>query len=101
MKYIDSIKQYGGIVLQKWLSNDGFIFRISEDAGIVHISIRNDQGYCTGCIYERFIKKYDKYNVTFGGAMPPTIRCKKSDLEMIMNLLESIDKNNLFFEDVR
>jgi hypothetical protein len=102
MKYIDSTKQYGGIILQTWLSNDGFTFIVSEDDEKFHIGIRNAQGYCTGCIYEKFIKKYnDKYDVTFKGAMPPTIRCKKSDLETIMSLLESINKNNLYFDDVR
>ncbi len=102
MKYIDSVKQYGGITLQTWLSNDGFTFIVSEDAKRFHIGIRNKQGYCTGCLYDKFIKKYDdEYDVTFEGAMPPTIRCKKNDLEIIMNLLESMDKSNLYFDDVR
>jgi len=102
MKYIKSVEQYGGSILQKWLSKDNFIFKVSEDNEEALISINNDQGCCTGCLYERFINKYhDKYDVNFGGAMPPTIRCKKSDLKTIMHLLESIDKNNLYFDDVR
>ena len=97
MKYIESVEQYGGIILQEWLSNDGFTFIVSEHDEKFHISIENKQGFCiTGCLYERFINKYhDKYNITFEGAMPPTIRCKKSDLEVVMKLLESMDKNKV------
>lgn len=102
MKYIDSTKRYGGGTLETWQSNDDFIFKVSKDDEKFHIGIKNDQGYCTGCLYERFINQYnDRYDVTFEGAMPPTIRCKKNDFKTVMSLLESIDKNNLYFDDVR
>lgn len=101
MKYIDSVTQYGDIILQTWLSNDGFTFIISEDNDRAYISIKDSQGYCTKCLYEKFIQKYNKYNVNFGGVMPPAIDCKRNDLEMVMKLLESINKNNLYYEDVR
>ena len=102
MKYIDSVTQYGGIILQTWLYNDGFTFIVHESEEMASIAIQNDQGLCTECLYKRFINQYNgKYDMTFGGAMPPTIKCKKTDLETVMKLLESIDKNHLYFEDVR
>ena len=92
MQFISSVKQYGGSVVERWASNDGFTFIVAEDEEKkVHIAIRNDVGYCTECIFEKFIKKYDNYDLSYEGCMP-TIRCKKIDFKSVMDLLESIEK---------
>ncbi len=102
MKHIDSVKQYGGTILEKWIFNDNFDVSVSRRDGKVFIAIGNDEGLCTGCIYQKFILKYDKqYDINYVGVAPPTISCKEEDFEKIMNLLELINKDNLYFDDVR
>lgn len=102
MKYVSSVEQYGGTILEKWIFKDNFDVSVSRRNGKAFIAIGNNEGLCTGCIYQKFIVKYDKqYDIDYGGVAPPTISCKDEDFETIMNLLELIDKSKLYFDDVR
>lgn len=102
MKHVSSVEQFGGTILEKWIFKDNFDVSVNRRNGKAFIAIGTDEGLCTGCIYQKFISKYDnKYDIHYGGVAPPTISCKEEDFEIIMHLLELIDKTHLYFDDVR
>lgn len=98
MKFIKKIERnYGILPVEIWETKDHFTITLLREKDI-SISVNNKQGYCTKCIYKKMQTINPNLNIQYGGVMPPTIKFNEQDFETVMDTIDNVEKNNLYFE---
>lgn len=100
MKFIEKIERSRGRTpFEIWLTQDNFSLALIRKNNSISITIRNDHGFCTECIYNRIIKINNSIDIKYGGIKPPAIIFDADKVDLIMNLIDTIDKSNIYYED--
>ena len=101
MKFLRRTMQYGGAYIDIWQTIDFFSFDTYIYNDLRYIAIYNEKGYCTSYIFDLLQKEKIDIKFNLDKTLMPSITILDEDFDTFGKIFESLNKNNISYDDVR